>query len=79
MEITEEELIKQAVRFNPRTYEKGLNKGEDPIPISPTLRPIELPNVKLDHKYKWCACGMSDKQPLCDGSHKHTAFKPVEF
>ena len=28
-------------------------------------------------KYAWCACGKSQKQPLCDGSHKGTAFKPI--
>lgn len=27
--------------------------------------------------YAWCACGQSDKQPYCDGSHKGTDFKPV--
>ncbi|MEX0772126.1 MAG: CDGSH iron-sulfur domain-containing protein [Balneolales bacterium] len=28
-------------------------------------------------KYAWCACGLSNKQPYCDGSHKVTEFKPV--
>lgn len=28
-------------------------------------------------KYAWCACGLSKKQPYCDGSHKPTDFKPV--
>ncbi len=27
--------------------------------------------------YAWCSCGLSTKQPYCDGSHKPTAFKPV--
>ena len=26
--------------------------------------------------YAWCSCGLSTKQPYCDGSHKPTAFKP---
>ncbi len=26
--------------------------------------------------YAWCACGQSDKQPFCDGSHKGTEFSP---
>lgn len=25
----------------------------------------------------WCACGRSNNQPFCDGSHKDTAFTPV--
>lgn len=29
--------------------------------------------------YWWCACGKSDKQPFCDGSHKGTDFEPVKF
>lgn len=29
--------------------------------------------------YWWCACGRSATQPFCDGSHKDTAFTPVEF
>ncbi len=29
--------------------------------------------------YWWCACGKSARQPFCDGSHKGTAFTPVEF
>lgn len=28
--------------------------------------------------YYWCACGRSAKQPFCDGSHKVTAFQPIE-
>lgn len=28
-------------------------------------------------KYAWCSCGLSSKQPFCDGSHKTTSFKPV--
>ncbi len=28
--------------------------------------------------YYWCACGLSKKQPFCDGSHKGTAFSPLK-
>ncbi len=28
--------------------------------------------------YWWCACGQSKNQPWCDGSHKGTAFQPLE-
>ncbi|MFK7867423.1 MAG: CDGSH iron-sulfur domain-containing protein [Alphaproteobacteria bacterium] len=29
--------------------------------------------------YYWCACGLSKKQPFCDGSHKGSAFAPVKY
>jgi CDGSH iron-sulfur domain-containing protein 3 len=29
--------------------------------------------------YWWCACGRSQTQPFCDGSHKVTEFRPVEW
>ena len=36
-------------------------------------------DVEAGQKYWWCACGRSKNQPFCDGSHKGTAFMPVEF
>ena len=38
-----------------------------------------LTEVEEGKSYKWCACGLSAKQPFCDGSHKSTDFKPVEY
>ncbi len=29
--------------------------------------------------YYWCACGKSQNQPFCDGSHRVTEFKPLAF
>jgi CDGSH-type Zn-finger protein len=29
--------------------------------------------------YFWCACGRSQNQPFCDGSHKGTGLSPVRF
>ncbi|GIV25405.1 MAG: hypothetical protein KatS3mg026_1097 [Bacteroidia bacterium] len=26
--------------------------------------------------YWWCACGYSQKQPFCDGSHRGRGFTP---
>ncbi len=26
--------------------------------------------------YAWCACGRSNNQPYCDGSHRVTEFRP---
>ena len=35
--------------------------------------------LEKDNKYAWCACGLSEDQPFCDGSHKKSGFKPKEF
>jgi CDGSH-type Zn-finger protein len=29
--------------------------------------------------YFWCACGRSNNQPFCDGSHQGTGFTPIGF
>lgn len=29
--------------------------------------------------YYWCACGQSQDQPFCDGSHQGTGFAPIAF
>ena len=36
-------------------------------------------DVEAGKTYWWCACGLSKRQPFCDGSHKVTSFTPVEF
>ncbi len=36
-------------------------------------------DVEEGKTYWWCACGRSQNQPFCDGSHKGTPFTPVEF
>ena len=38
--------------------------------------PVEVEEVKT---YFWCACGQSQKQPFCDGSHKGSDFSPVKY
>ena len=40
--------------------------------------PIEVP-VECGKTYWWCACGLSNQQPFCDGSHKGTQFTPVRY
>ncbi|OAN72662.1 glutamate synthase [Jannaschia sp. EhC01] len=38
--------------------------------------PVE---VEAGKSYFWCACGQSENQPFCDGSHKGTEFTPVKY
>lgn len=35
--------------------------------------------VEAGKSYFWCACGKSEKQPFCDGSHKGSEFSPGKF
>lgn len=37
---------------------------------------VELEEGK---NYAWCSCGLSQKQPFCDGAHSGTDFKPIVF
>ncbi len=47
----------------------------DPVVVA--KKPLVL---ELDPgSYHWCACGRSQDQPFCDGSHKGTGITPVAF
>jgi len=35
--------------------------------------------VEAGKTYYWCACGLSQKQPFCDGSHKETGITPLAW
>jgi CDGSH-type Zn-finger protein len=35
--------------------------------------------IESGKTYYWCACGRSENQPFCDGSHKGTGLEPVEY
>ena len=46
--------------------------------IEQSFAPIEV-KLEKGKDYFWCACGLSQSQPFCDGSHKSTAFLPKKF
>ncbi len=55
------------------------------LPIIISKSPIKV-EVKAGQKYFWCSCGLSSKQPFCDGSHKkhkdengNSIMKSIEF
>lgn len=41
-------------------------------------KPI-LFKVREGRSYNWCACGLSRKQPFCDGSHRATNIEPLRW
>ena len=47
-------------------------------PDSPNNSPCMI-ELEPNTDYWWCACGNPNTQPLCDGSHKGTEFKPLKF
>jgi len=52
------------------------------IDMSKPTRASDTPiavEVEAGTSYFWCACGLSKKQPFCDGSHKDTDIRPVVF
>jgi CDGSH-type Zn-finger protein len=40
--------------------------------------PIEV-EVAEGKSYYWCICGLSQKKPFCDGSHKFTELSPLKY
>lgn len=36
-------------------------------------------DVEAGKAYFWCACGRSQNQPFCDGSHKGTSITPMKW
>ena len=47
-------------------------------PVRASDGPIGV-KVEEGKQYFWCACGKSDNQPFCDGSHRDSDFRPVKY
>ena len=48
-------------------------------PTTPQKAPYKA-RVEKGKTYFWCACGLSLKQPFCDGSHKKEGkFKSLKY
>ncbi len=45
----------------------------------PAQKAPYMVKVESGRKYFWCACGRSQKQPFCDGSHSGTGLTPVMY
>ena len=46
--------------------------------VSPQKQPYAV-NVEAGKSYWWCACGRSQTQPFCDGTHRGSGITPVEY
>jgi len=47
------------------------------IPIASRM-PFAV-EVEKGKTYSWCACGRSQSQPYCDGSHQGSGLAPIKF
>jgi CDGSH-type Zn-finger protein len=47
-------------------------------PVIAQRAPIPV-DVEAGKQYFWCACGKSESQPFCDGSHKGSTFTSVKY
>ena len=48
-------------------------------PVTPQKKPYKV-IVEKEKTYSWCACGLSLKQPFCDGTHKKEGkFKSLKY
>jgi CDGSH-type Zn-finger protein len=36
-------------------------------------------SLEPNQKYFWCTCGLTQKEPFCDGSHKGSGMKSLCF
>ena len=51
-----------------------MTSTEKPVIADTQPKAVELEEGKA---YYWCACGRSDQQPFCDGSHEDGSHKSV--
>lgn len=49
-----------------------------PQPACPQKAPYPV-EVEAGKSYFWCVCGLSGKQPFCDGRHKAGGFVPLKY
>lgn len=52
--------------------------SDNTLPKSSQNAPYPI-DVKEGKIYAWCTCGLSEKQPFCDGAHKGTEFKSLKY
>jgi CDGSH iron-sulfur domain-containing protein 3 len=50
----------------------------EPTPHIAGKAPIKV-QVEAGQTYYWCRCGLSQAQPMCDGSHRGGPFTPLAY
>lgn len=57
---------------------KELEGREMDLPKVAGSSPVAV-DVEAGKTYAWCSCGLSEKQPFCDGKHRGTGMTPQKF
>jgi len=50
----------------------------DNLPKVPQKAPYKV-DLEQGKTYWFCSCGLSEKQPFCDGAHKGKGIAPIKF
>jgi len=72
-----EDRLRTAVQH----YSPSRDAASADLPSLPRVDCMEPALVALvaGQRYTWCSCGLSHKQPFCDGSHAGTDWQPLMF
>ena len=58
------------------TFEQKKNLDK---PIVRQLGPYAIKGMVPGKRYSYCTCGLSAKDPFCDGAHKGSKYKSIKF
>lgn len=71
--------LASAVRmFLPADVAGAADSAQSKLPRVDCMEPA-LVALEAGRRYAWCSCGLSKKQPFCDGSHVGTDWQPLLF
>ncbi|XP_071947309.1 uncharacterized protein [Antedon mediterranea] len=59
--------------------EEGKSETPKRYPAVYQYGPHTVRGLKPGEKKKWCTCGLSKKDPWCDGAHKRTGFHSLKW
>lgn len=71
--------LASAVRiFSPVEVAGAADLAQCKLPRVDCMEPA-LVALEAGRRYAWCSCGLSQRQPFCDGSHAGTDWQPLLF
>ena len=77
-EHPEDRLASAVQMFSPMAVADAAGLATSQLPRVDCMEPA-LVALEAGRRYAWCSCGLSQKQPFCDGSHAGSHWRPVLF